>query len=167
MRFVFLTTQDNYTTALRDAAAAISREYGFDLTVGVYMTSELSDPDMRQRLADDLARADFIFGGMIFGEAIVRPLEAQLATLTCPICIIISNPALIRLTRLGKFNLGMISDGKDKEEKKSGLLQSLRPKHGHGEVSRQMNLIKGLSKILKYLPGRFRDLHTYVSAHQF
>lgn len=167
MRFVFLTTQDNYTTALRDATAAISREYGFDLTVGVYMTSELSDPDMRQRLADDLARADFIFGGMIFGEAIVRPLEAQLATLTCPICIIISNPALIRLTRLGKFNLGMISDGKDKEEKKSGLLQSLRPKHGHGEVSRQMNLIKGLSKILKYLPGHFRDLHTYVSAHQF
>ncbi len=167
MRFVFLTTQDNYTTALRDAATAISREYGFDLTVGVYMTSELSDPDMRQRLADDLARADFIFGGMIFGEAIVRPLEAQLAKLTCPICIIISNPALIRLTRLGKFNLGMISDGKDKEEKKSGLLQSLRPKHGHGEVSRQMNLIKGLSKILKYLPGRFRDLHTYVSAHQF
>ena len=169
MRFVFLTTQDNYTTALRDAAAAISREHGFELTVGVYMTSELSDPDMRHRLEEDLARADFIFGGMIFGEAIVRPLVDQLAQLSCPVCVIISNPALLRLTRLGKFNLGMISDGKDKdkEEKKGSILQALKPKHGHGEVSRQMNLMKGLAKVLKYLPGRFRDLHTYVVAHQF
>ncbi|NNJ10741.1 magnesium chelatase subunit H [Chloroflexales bacterium ZM16-3] len=172
MRFVFLTTQDNYTLALRNAAAAISHEYGFDLTVGVYMTSELNDPSMRQRLEDDLARADFIFGGMIFGEAIVRPLVEQLARVSCPVCIIISNPALIRLTHLGKFNLGMVSDGKDKDKEKekggvSSILQSLKPKHGHGEVSRQMNLVKGLTKILKFLPGRFRDLHTYVSAHQF
>ncbi|MBX0327455.1 magnesium chelatase subunit H [Oscillochloris sp. ZM17-4] len=176
MRFVFVTTQDNYTTALRDAAAAITREHGIDVSVGVYMTSELSDPAMRGRLEEDLARADFIFGGMIFGEAIVRPLVEQLAKVSCPVCIIISNPALIRLTHLGKFNLGMISDGKDKDKEKekekekggiSSILQSLKPKHGHGEVSRQMNLVKGLTKILKFLPGRFRDLHTYVSAHQF
>ncbi|EFO81783.1 BchH [Oscillochloris trichoides DG-6] len=166
MRFVFLTTQDNYTLALRNAAAALSRQYKLDLTVGVYMTSELSDPALRQRLEEDLKRADFIIGGMIFGEAIVRPLEKMLAQVSCPVCIIISNPTLIRHTRLGKFSLGKISDGSDKEGHK-GILQSLRPKHGHGEVSRQMNLIKGLTKILKYLPGRFRDLHTYVSMHQF
>ncbi|NTV63909.1 MAG: DUF3479 domain-containing protein, partial [Oscillochloris sp.] len=166
MRFVFLTTQDNYTLGLRNAAATISREYKIDLTVGVYMTSEISDPAMRRRLEEDLARADFIFGSMVFGEAIVRPLEEHLSKATCPICIIISNPALLRQTRIGKFNLGKVGDGSEKEGHK-GILQSLRPKHGHGEVSRQMNMVQGLTKILKFLPGRFRDLHTYVVAHQF
>ncbi|NTW97845.1 MAG: DUF3479 domain-containing protein, partial [Oscillochloris sp.] len=166
MRFVFLTTQDNYTLGLRNAAAAISREYKIDLTVGVYMTADVNDPVMQKRLEEDLARADFIFGAMVFGEAIVRPIEENLAKATCPVCIIISNPTLIRHTRIGKFSLGKVSDGSNKEGHK-GILQSLRPKHGHGEVSRQMNLVKGLTKILKFLPGRFRDLHTYVSAHQF
>ncbi|NTW02082.1 MAG: DUF3479 domain-containing protein, partial [Oscillochloris sp.] len=165
MRFVFLTTQDNYTTALHDAAAVIAHEYKVDVSVGVYMTADLSNLDIRQRLEDDLAQADFIFGAMIFGEAMVRPLEQYLTQVTCPVCMIISNPALIRHTRLGKFSLGKVL-GEEKEGQKN-ILQVLRPKHGHGEVSRQMNLMQSLAKILRYLPGRFRDMHTYVAAHQF
>lgn len=165
MRFIVLTTQDNYTTGYRAAAAEIRRIHGIDLTVGVYMTSELSDPATFKKLEQDVAGADFIIGAMLFGEAIVRPLETLLASVKCPVIMIMSNPSLIRMTRIGKFSLGAVASGDEKQQ--GGFMQHLRPKHGHGEVSRQLGFVKSLTKLLKYLPGRFRDLHTYISAHQY
>ncbi|MFN3374651.1 MAG: cobaltochelatase subunit CobN, partial [Chloroflexus sp.] len=46
-------------------------------------------------------------------------------------------------------------------------LSQFQPKHGHGEIQRQMSLVRGLSKMLKFLPGKARDIHSYVMAHQF
>ncbi len=163
MRFVFLSTQDNYITGLRAAAAAITREHAVDLTVGVYLASDLADPVRRERIAADVAAADFVLGAMLFGEAYIRPLEAMLARATCPIAILMSNPSLAKFTRLGKFNLG----GKDKDDSHGGMMDSFKPKHGHSEMSRQLTLVKSLTKILKFLPGRFRDLHSFIVLHLF
>ena len=164
MRFVFLSTQDNYITGLRAAAAAIKREHGVELTVGVYLAADLADPVRRERIAAELAAADFVVGAMLFGEAYIRPLEVMLRRATCPVAILMSNPSLTKLTRIGKFNLGGKSDG---DESQGGIMQSLKPKHGHGEMSRQLALVKNLTKILKFLPGRFRDLHSFVVLHLF
>ncbi|NTU84778.1 MAG: magnesium chelatase subunit H, partial [Chloroflexales bacterium] len=163
MRFVFLSTQDNYITGLRSAAAAIKREHGVDLTVGVYLASDLGDPARRERIAADIAAADFVMGAMLFGEAYVRPLEQMLARATCPVAILMSNPTLAKLTHIGKFSLG----GQGGDDSQGGMMQSLKPKHGHGEMSRQLALVKSLTKILKFLPGRFRDLHSFIVLHQF
>ncbi|RRR67292.1 MAG: magnesium chelatase subunit H [Candidatus Viridilinea halotolerans] len=164
MRVVFLSTQDNYTVGLRAAAAAINREYQLDLQVAVYMAADLGDPVRRARIEADVVAADVVVGAMLFGEAYVRPLEAIFARATCPMAIIMSNPALAKFTRLGKFTL---SGNEDAQDGHRGMMNALRPKHGHGEASRQLALVKNLTRILKYLPGRMRDLHTFIVLHQF
>ncbi|WP_129677746.1 magnesium chelatase subunit H [Candidatus Chloroploca sp. Khr17] len=164
MHIVVLSTQDNYTVGLRRAAATISREYSLEVTVAVYMAADLADPERRAKIEADLQRADFVLGAMLFGESYVRPLVTMIQPLTCPVAIIMSNPALTKLTHLGKFNLGGKGDANDSH---GGMMQALKPKHGHGEASRQLALVKNLTRILKYLPGRFRDLHSYIVLHQF
>jgi hypothetical protein len=68
---------------------------------------------------------------MLFGETYVRRLETLLKQAPCPVCIIMSNPALIHCTRIGKFVIQ--SRG---EEQEAGvlqrLMQSFRPRHGQG-----------------------------------
>lgn len=167
MRFVFLTTQDNYALALRMAADALRRENGVDLTVGVYSAPSLLTEADWQRVAQDVKKADFVVGAMLFGEAYVRPIEPILTSATCPVCVVMSNPTLIRQTRIGKFSLRKPEELEKDESGQKNWLRAFQPKQGHHEVGRQMKLVGGLSKMLKFLPGKFRDLHTYIAMHQF
>nr|MCU0492821.1 DUF3479 domain-containing protein [Chloroflexaceae bacterium] len=170
MRFVFLTTQDSYTPALHEAAALVRREFGLDASVGVYIAASLQSEAAWQRLERDLGQADVIFGAMLFGEQLVRPLEKLLAQVQCPVCIVMSNPALVRYTHLGKFALGGQRETEKDEAEAHGMrkwMQAFKPRHGKGEAVRMLNIIHGMSRMLKYLPGRFRDVHTYIAAHQF
>ncbi len=168
MRFVFLTMEVTNNAALREAAAIVKRDHGIDIETSIYNVALLRGDDNWQRLEQDAIKADFIFGSMLFGEDMVRPLEQALSKAQCPICIITSNPTLIRMTRLGKF---VMHQPEEDEEQKRGVMGQLmnrfKPKHGQGESQRQLALVRGMSKILKHIPGRARDLHTYISAHQY
>ncbi len=163
MRIVVLTTQDNYTVGLRAAAAAIQRDHGVPVAITVHTGADLADPARLAEVEREVASADFVLGAMLFGEAYVRPLAPILARAPCPVAVIMSNPTLARLTRMGKFTLG----DQGGEGGHDGIMQALKPKHGHGEVSRQLNMVKALTKVLKFLPGRFRDLHSFISLHQY
>ncbi len=166
MRFVFLTMDGTHSAALREAAATLSRDYGLDLQLHFYDAPSLRSSEHWQRLAQDAARADFIFGARLFGEEFVRPLGQVLAQTRCPICIITSNPALIQQTRLGKFVLHPQDEGS-----KPGLLQQLarkfRPRGGSGEIQRQLALLRNVGKVLKHIPGKARDVYTYIAVHQY
>jgi magnesium chelatase subunit H len=166
MRFIFLTMDGNHAGALREAAALLRRDQSVQLSLGLYDACKLrTDKDWRQ-LAEDVAGADFVFGSMLFGEEFVRPLERVLVETDCPICVITSNPSLIYRTRLGKFVLK-----KRSEEQEGGPLmqwaRKFRPKKGHGEGQRQLAMLRNLGKILKHIPGKARDLHTYIAVHQY
>lgn len=166
MRFIFLTIDGNHGAALREAAELLRRDQGIDLALSTYDATSLRSEADWQRLERDVARADFIFGARLFGEEFVRPLERVLTAAKCPVCIITSNPTLIHQTRIGKFVLGR-PDG----DAEPGLLQQwirkLRPKGGSGEAQRQLAILRNLSKVLKLIPGKARDIYTYVVAHQF
>ncbi len=167
MRFIFLTMDGNHAAALRTAASLLQRDFGVTLSLGLYDSTRLrSEADWAQ-LANDVASADFVFGSMLFGEEFVRPLQRALANASCPICIITSNPTLIRLTMIGKLSLA-----KREEHSEPGLLQQwakkLRPnKGGHGEGQRQLAMLRNIGKLMKHIPGRSRDLHTYIVVHQY
>ncbi len=165
MRFIFLTMDGNHAAALREAAALLRRDQGVELGLGLYDACSLRDEADWRRLAEDVRRADFVFGSMLFGEDLVRPLERALEAAACPVCVITSNPALIYRTRLGKFEL------RARDEQDTGpimqWIRKFRPKKGHGEGQRQLALLRNLGKILKLLPGRARDLHTYIAVHQY
>ena len=167
MRFIFLTMDGNHAGALREAAALLQRDQQISLSLGLYDANSLRDEADWARLNADIARADFIFGSMLFGEDYIRPLEQALDAATCPICVITANPSLIYKTRLGKFTL------KPHDEASTNPLMAwakkLRPKkgHGHSEGKRQLAMVRGLSSLMAHIPGKARDLHTYIAAHQY
>jgi magnesium chelatase subunit H len=166
MRFVILTVELSQAPALQAAAAEIRRQSRIDLQLTVHNVPLLRGEADWARLGADIAAADLVFGTMLFGEEYVRPLVPLLQQATVPVCMIMSNPALIRCTRLGKFDLRPHED-----DQQPGLLRRwmayFKPSHGHGEVRRQLNLFRGMTRMLKYLPGKARDLHSYIAVHQY
>ncbi len=166
MRFVFLTMDGNHGAALREAATQIWQEHRIDLGLALYDATTLRTAEDWQRLERDVAAADLVFGARLFGEDYVAPLERILAGADCPVCIITSTPGMIQCTRLGKFS---IKDQDDKAE--PGLLQQwarkLRPQGGSGEGRRQLAVLRNLTKVLKLVPGKARDLHSYIVSHQY
>lgn len=82
MRFVFLTMDGNHFAALREGARLLHCDEGIALNLACYDANALRTDADRQRLADDVAASDFVFGSMLFGEEFVRPLESTLAQAT-------------------------------------------------------------------------------------
>ena len=166
MRLIFLTIDGNHNAALRLAAARIEREHGLSVSLGLYDAASLRSEADWQRLERDLARADFVFGARLFGEEMIRPLERALSEIAAPVLIITSNPVLIRHTRIGKFSLGQRDDEQPSLIRE--WIKKLRPQNGGvNEARRQLAVLRNLSKVLKLIPGKARDIHTYVAAHQY
>jgi magnesium chelatase subunit H len=155
-------------SVLKSAAAELNREFGLDLDVSMFNLGLNHSRHAWERLEREIPSADFIFGSMLFSEEIVRPLEQLLETASCPVCMITSNPALISQTRVGKFSLQKNAE----EEKPQGIFKQLasklKPSHnGSGESQRQLSLVRNVGKLMKHIPGKARDIHTFISAHQF
>ena len=167
MHFLFLTMEATNNSALKHAAAVLNREFGCRLEVMIFNLGLHNGEEVWQKLEKAFSKTDFIFGSMLFSEEIVRPLEKLLSGAACPICIITSNPALIRQTRLGKFTLHKPGE----EEKKKSIFREwtsrLKPKNSPGESQRQLALVRNISKVMKHIPGKARDIHTFIAAHQF
>ncbi len=167
MRIIFLTIDGNHAAALQTAAARIRSEHSLALTVACYDAATLRDESGWRRLERDFQDADLVFGARLFGEEYVRPLERLLSAARCPVLVITSNPALIRQTRIGKFSLA----AKEEEERGGGMLRQwakkFRPQGGAGEARRQLAVLRNISKVLKLIPGKARDLYTYIVAHQY
>ncbi len=168
MRFLFITMEPTNNSVLKSAAAELNREFGLDLDVSMFNLGLNHSRHAWERLEREIPSADFIFGSMLFSEEIVRPLEQLLETASCPVCMITSNPALISQTRVGKFSLQKNAE----EEKPQGIFKQLasklKPSHnGSGESQRQLSLVRNVGKLMKHIPGKARDIHTFISAHQF
>ncbi|ACF13748.1 magnesium chelatase, H subunit [Chloroherpeton thalassium ATCC 35110] len=167
MRFIFLTMEVTNNSAIREAVANLKQKHQLDIDLKLYNMALLRGETAWQKLAEDVGHADFIFGSMLFSEEIVRPLEKILDEATCPVCIITSNPALIQTTKLGKFVMKKPEEAEESSSPIKKLMGRLKPKHGHGESQRQLGIVRNLSKVLKLIPGKARDLYTFISAHQY
>ena len=168
MRFLFITMEPTNNSVLKAAAAELSREFSLELDISMFNLGLNHSRHAWERLEKEIPAADFIFGSMLFSEEIVRPLEQLLETANCPVCMITSNPALISQTRVGKFSLQKNGEA----EKSPGIFKQfaskLKPSHnGSGESQRQLSLVRNVGKLMKHIPGKARDIHTFISAHQF
>ena len=167
MRFLFLTMEATNNCALKAAAASLRKDFAIDLEVSIINIGLHNKQETWLELEKGIASADFIFGSMLFSEEIVRPLEELLDTADCPVCMITSNPALISKTKIGRFSLKKLQR---EEEEKNIFMQwakKLRPAKQHGETQRQLALVRNVSKLMKHIPGKARDIHTFIAAHQF
>lgn len=168
MHFVFLTMEATNNGALKGAVRRLNRNFGTGLEISLFNLGLHHDTGQWKKLEKAFGSANFIFGSMLFSEEVVRPLEELLDKVTCPICIITSNPVLLNRTRIGRFS--MRKSGSNEEKEPSVFRQwaaKLRPKHNHGENHRQLVLARNIGKIMKYLPGKAQDIHTFMVAHQF
>lgn len=167
MRFLFITMEPTNNSALKTAAAELNREFGIELDVSMFNLGMNHGAQAWSRLEQEVPSADFIFGSMLFSEEIVRPLEQILETATCPVCMITSNPTLISQTRVGRFSLQKSRE----DEKPQGIFKQwaakLKPTHSSGESQRQLAMVRNVGKLMKHIPGKARDIHTFISAHQF
>jgi len=167
MRFLFITMEPTNNSALKSAAAELSREFELDLNVSMFNLGLNHGQQVWEKLAKEVPGADFIFGSMLFSEEIVRPLEQILESAECPVCMITSNPALINQTRVGRFSLQKTRE----DEKPQGIFKQwaakLKPTHSSGESQRQLAMVRNVGKLMKHIPGKARDIHTFISAHQF
>jgi magnesium chelatase subunit H len=167
IHFTYITMDGGHNAALRQAAQGLKRSHDITMHLALHSAPHLQTPEDWQRLESDVQKADFIFICMIFGEEHVRPLERILDSVSTPMCIITSNPALIYRTRLGKLSLKPSPEGEEQGLLKRWM-QRLRPKRsGKSEGHRQTNFIKNLTKYMKYLPGMMRDLHTFIAMHDY
>lgn len=166
MKFIFLTMEVTNNAALREAVMALNAQYKLDIDLRLYNVSLLRAVEDWEKLADDIKNAAFVFGSMLFSEEVVRPLETHLSSANCPVCIITSNPALIKQTRLGKFILNKPEPEESSNPIKK-LMGKLKPKHGHGESQRQLGIVRNLMKVLKMIPGKAKDVYTFIAAHQY
>ncbi len=167
MRFLFLTMEATNNSALKSAAGELNREFGCGLDVSIFNLGLHNGNDTWRELEESLVKADFVFGSMLFSEEIVRPLERLLSSVTCPVCIITSNPALIRQTRIGRFVMQKPAEEEKKKSVFSEWVEKLKPAKSHGESRRQLTLVRNIGKIMKHIPGKARDIHTFMAAHQF
>ena len=81
-------------------------------------------------------------------------------------CVITSNPALIRCTRLGGFVLHQRDDG-DEGGLMARWIKKFRPKGGSGEGQRQLALIRNLGRVMAHIPGKARDIASYIAVHDY
>jgi len=167
LRFVYVTMDGNHNAALYEAARLLKEEYGIQMQLALHSAATLRSPADWVQFKADVNRADFVFGCMIFGEDYVRPMVDILNEVDVPTCFITSNPALIYCTRLGNLELKP-----PQEDEEPGLLKRwmrhLRPKkEAKSERHRQNALIKNLAKLMKYVPGKVRDLHTFIAMHDY
>ena len=168
MRFLFITMEPTNNSVLKSAAAELNREFSLDLDVSMFNLGLNHGRHTWEKLEREIPGADFIFGSMLFSEEIVRPLEELLETATCPVCMITSNPALINQTRVGRFSLQKTPDDDKPKSIFKQLASKLKPSHnGNGESQRQLALVRNVGKLMKHLPGKAKDIYTFISAHQF
>lgn len=166
MRLVVLTMDNNHDTALRQAVGEIQAAYGIEIILRLYDATDFNDEGVWNRLDRDLERADFIFGCMLFKEEIVDPLLTRLQANTTPACFITSTPSLIRSTRLGRFVMQPRAT-----DAPPGLLarwiKKLQPKKGRGSGAHQMAILRNLGKVMRHIPGKAQDIHTFMVVHDF
>lgn len=169
MRFLFLTMEATNNGALNAAARSLNQEHDIGLDIRIVTIGLNNGPEVWQQLEDMIGHVDFVFGSMLFSEEIVRPLEALLQKANCPVCMITSNPVLVSQTRLGRFRLNSSKENDSGKEPSvfRQWVKKLKPKGSHGESQRQLALVRNVSKIMKHIPGRARDIHTFIAAHQF
>ena len=138
---------------------------GFSLTL--HAASEwAARPAALKACVDEIASANIVIGNMLFMEehvnAVLPALEERRAKLDA-LAVFMSAGEAIRLTRMGKFDMGA------KQSTFMSLLKKLKgsksEKSSSGE--RQMAMLKRLPQILRFIPGSAQDVRAYFLAMQY
>lgn len=124
------------------------------------------DPDALEDAKADVAEADIVIATMLFLDehiSAIRPaLEARRAQCDAMVSFLAAGE-IIKLTRLGKFEMGGPQSGAIKLLKK--LRGSDKPDRSSG--AKQLKMLRRLPKLLRFIPGTAQDVRAYFIAMQY
>jgi magnesium chelatase subunit H len=164
---VVIVTLDHH---LASAVARVERSLAKaipGLSLSLHAAADWSArPATLKACMEDIAAADVIIGNMLFMEehvnAILPAIEARRCNASA-VAMFMSAGEAIRLTRLGKFDMGA------RQGTFMSLLKKLKgsksEKSSSGE--RQMAMLKRLPQILRFIPGSAQDVRAYFLAMQY
>ncbi|MEM7508119.1 MAG: magnesium chelatase subunit H [Pseudomonadota bacterium] len=166
VRVAIVTLDSHLAAPVERARAGLQRDIP-GLTLSLHAAAEWSsDPAALQRCEADIAKADVIIATMLFLDEHVRAILPALAA-RAPDCDAIvgcmAAGEVIKLTRLGRFNMGA---------KESGAIALLKRLRGSGKKkvssgAHQMRMLKRIPKILRFIPGTAQDVRAYFMAMQY
>jgi len=167
IRVVVVTMDSHVSGAASRAQAAMRREVpGLELVV--HAADEWgADEAALESCRADIARGDIVIATMLFLDdhirAVLPALTARRESCDAMLCCL-SAGEVVRLTRLGKFDMSVEATGV------GALLKRLRGSRGRGAAASsgkgQMRMLRQLPKMLRLIPGAAQDARAYFLALQ-
>jgi magnesium chelatase subunit H len=166
VRVAIVTMDSHLAGAMLQARADLAREIpGLQLVVHA-ADRWAGDPSALAACHEDIAQADIVVAAMLFLEehitAVLPALTARRNACDAMVCML-SAGEVMKLTRLGRFDMGVEATGV------MGLLKKLRgaKKGGASSGKGQMRMLRELPRLLRFIPGTAQDVRAYFLALQY
>ncbi|WP_428541742.1 magnesium chelatase subunit H [Rhodopila sp.] len=165
IRVVVVTMDSHLGGALTRAEGVLRRELP-KLEVTMHAADEWGgNPGALAACHADIGRADIVIATMLFMEdhirAVLPALAARRDHCDAMICML-SAGEVVRLTRVGKFNMSAEATGA------IAWLKRMRGKGGSGSNARgQMKMLRQIPRLLKFVPGTAQDVRAYFMTLQY
>jgi magnesium chelatase subunit H len=167
IRVVIVTMDTHLASATDRARSMLTREMP-GLTLTLHAATEFSgDDDKLARCRADIASADIVLCAMLFLESHFTDIlpDLQARTENCDAIVsVLSDSAVMKLTRLGRFRM---------DSPQGGALAFLKRLKGNGKDrnasagARQMKMLKRIPQILRFIPGTAQDVRAYFLTLQY
>lgn len=164
VRVVIVTLDNHLAGAVERANHVMARD---NISIGLYAASDWDrDPSVLERAKADIANANIIVATMLFLDDHVRAIHPALMERReqCDAIVgMMSMADIVKLTRLGSYRMDKPAKGI------MALLKKLRgsSKPGGSSGAGQMNMLRRLPKILRFIPGPAQDVRQYFLTLQY
>ncbi|MFN4193132.1 MAG: magnesium chelatase subunit H [Tabrizicola sp.] len=165
-RFVIVTLDAHAAGPAQRIAGRLAQDFP-GLAISVHAAAEWAEnPAALARARADVARANIIVANLLFIEehltAILPQMQARRDQLDAFVGVI-SDPQIVKLTRMGDLDMSQPASGAMAFLKK--LRGNKSPSASSGE--KQMALLRRLPKILRFIPGKAQDLRAWFLSMQY
>jgi magnesium chelatase subunit H len=165
---VALVTLDNHVSGAWSRAAHALTKRAPALSVSYHAATQWDrDPASLEATRAAIHEADIVIVTMLFLEphieAVRESLAARREECDAMICCM-SAPEIMRLTRMGRFRMDTEATGA------LALLKRLRgggDKTGRSAGAQQMNMLRRLPRLLRFIPGTAQDVRAYFLTLQY
>jgi magnesium chelatase subunit H len=170
VRVVIVTLDSHLASATERAQHLLLREMP-GLRLSLHAAAEWADdPSALDRCKADIAQGDIIVVTMLFMEdhiqAVLPALRARREHCDAMIACM-SEGEVVKLTRLGRFDMGAPASGMMALLKRlRGAKSSDKGKPGSAGAQ-QMKMLRRLPKILRFIPGTAQDVRAYFLTLQY
>ncbi|GIT91380.1 magnesium-chelatase subunit H [Jannaschia pagri] len=144
----------------------LAREFP-GLEVSVHASAGWAEaPEALEAARHAVAEADIIVCGLLFIDEHIQAIRPDLEARrdACDALVgMVSDPAIVKLTKMGDLDMGQPSSAAVQLLKK--LRGSKSPSASSGE--KQMKMLRRLPKLLRYVPGKAQDLRAWFLCMQY